>query len=104
HERRFKERVFTGAACEYAAGKGCTASYLAARWAAKEAAAKALGLGLGQFCWREIEIAVTPGGQPTLRLSGQMANLAARLGITRWHVSLTHDRSRALAQVVAEKG
>lgn len=102
HERRLKERVFTVGEWEYAAARGRPAASLAARWAAKEAAAKALGLSLGQFRWREIEVVKAPEGQPALRLWGEMADRAMERGITRWHVSLTHDRSRALALVVAE--
>ena len=74
---------------------------LAARWAAKEAVAKALGTGIGQVAWREIEVLQNDDGCPSLRLHGRAAALAAERGLTRWAVSLAHDGGLALAFVVA---
>ena len=75
---------------------------LAARIAAKEAVAKALGTGIGDVSWKEIEIRVdNPRKRPTLHLHGAAATLAAEMGLTQWDVSLTHSRSHASAMVVA---
>jgi holo-[acyl-carrier protein] synthase len=72
---------------------------LAARLAAKEAAAKAIGLGGVRF--REVEV-VSGGGRPSLLLSGETADAARAAGAERWHVSLSHDGGVATAFVVAE--
>jgi holo-[acyl-carrier protein] synthase len=74
---------------------------LAARFAAKEALAKALGApgGLG---WHDAEVVTEPGGRPSLRITGTVADAAARRGVASWHLSLTHDGGVAIAMVVAE--
>lgn len=95
---RFLRRVFTPG--ELAACGGRPAS-LAARWAAKEAAAKALGTGIGAVSFQEIEVVQADCGCPGLRLYGAAAELAARRGLTDWAVSLAHDGGLALAFVVA---
>jgi holo-[acyl-carrier protein] synthase len=74
---------------------------LAARLAAKEAVAKALGTGIGDVSWREIEIRCGERGRPTLFLHGAAAELAASLGLSHWDVSLTHTVDHAGAVVVA---
>lgn len=75
---------------------------LAARIAAKEAVAKALGTGIGDVSWQEIEIRINnPRKRPTLHLYGAAAQLAAELGLNEWDVSLTHSRTHAAAMVVA---
>lgn len=74
---------------------------LAARFAAKEAVAKALGTGIGIIGWQEIEILRGPNGQPELNLSGAAANLAAQMNLTRWSISLSHTHTHAVAMVVA---
>jgi holo-[acyl-carrier protein] synthase len=74
---------------------------LAARFAAKEALAKALGAPRG-LLWTDAEIRTAPGGRPSLHVSGTIAAAAARLGITHWHLSLTHDAGIATAVVIAE--
>ncbi|WP_374928854.1 holo-ACP synthase [Kytococcus sedentarius] len=73
---------------------------LAARFAAKEAVAKALGSppGLG---FREAEVLRGEHGRPVLRVSGRAAEVAAELGVTRWHLSLSHDGGVAMATVIA---
>jgi holo-[acyl-carrier protein] synthase len=96
--KRFLERVFTPG--ELADAGGSVAS-LAARFAAKEAAAKALGTGIGSVCWKEIEILRGPAGQPFLYLHGAAAEQAASLGLTSWSVSLSHTHAHATAIVVA---
>ena len=95
----FEERVFTPlerSTCCGAPGR------LAARFAAKEATMKALGVGLGAFGFHDVWIERQPSGQPTLRVEGRAAALAVAAGVTRWHVSLTHTDVVAEAVVVAE--
>ena len=98
HGERFLQRVFTVG--ELADCKGQAAS-LAARWAAKEAASKALGTGIGDVGWREIEVLHGPAHQPLLRLHGAAARLAEEQGLTTWSVSLSHSQSHAIAMVAA---
>jgi holo-[acyl-carrier protein] synthase len=98
HGERFLQRVFTPA--ELAASGGRPDS-LAARWAAKEAVAKALGTGIGPVAFREIEVLNDECRCPSLRLTGEAAALAARRGLAQWSVSLAHDGGFALAFVVA---
>jgi holo-[acyl-carrier protein] synthase len=91
-------RLFTEA--EATRGRG-RPHELAARFAAKEATAKALGTGIGAIGWREIEILANPRGKPYIRLHGAAAARAAALGLTSWSVSLTHSTTVAMAMVVA---
>ncbi|MBQ9446686.1 MAG: holo-ACP synthase [Victivallales bacterium] len=78
--------------------------YFAARWAAKEACAKALGTGFGaDFGWKDIEVEKIPSGQPTLRLNGKAKETANKLGINRFHLSSSHVRHYATAIVIADK-
>ena len=74
---------------------------LAARFAAKEAVMKALGVGLGAFPFHDVEVVSLPSGAPSLVLSGRAAALADGLGVAGWRVSLTHTASVAEAVVVA---
>lgn len=74
---------------------------LAARFAAKEAAAKAVGAPRG-WSWHDVEVVVGPGGRPLLHVSGLLARIADTAGVTHWHCSLTHDADLAQAFVVAE--
>lgn len=101
---RFLDRVFTAGERRYAESRGRGSfESLAARFAAKEATMKALGVGWGaRASWREIEVVRAPGGRPELVLTGKAAATAAELGIARLHLALTHTAELALAQVVAE--
>jgi holo-[acyl-carrier protein] synthase len=74
---------------------------LAARFAAKEALAKALGAP-GGLRWQDAEIGRGTGGEPTLRVSGTVAAAAAARGVVRWHLSISHDGGMAVALVVGE--
>ncbi len=94
------DRVFT---TEELAECGGRPSRLAARLAAKEAAAKALGTGIGPVAWHDVATVRRPGGAPHLRLRGRAAALAATSGMSGWTVSLAHDRGTAVA-VVAARG
>jgi holo-[acyl-carrier protein] synthase len=74
---------------------------LAGRFAAKEATAKALGTGIGDVGWQEIEILRGPARQPRLFLHGRASNLADELDLETWSLSLSHTRTHAIALVVA---
>jgi holo-[acyl-carrier protein] synthase len=76
----------------------------AARFAAKEAVLKAMGVGLGACPFREIEVVRAESGAPSLALHGAAAELAASRGIASWHVSLTHTSTMAEALVIAVGG
>ena len=76
---------------------------LAARFAAKEALAKALGAPPG-LLWTDAEVVAGPDGRPELKVSGTVADAAARRGVRHWHVSLSHDGGFATAVVIAEGG
>ena len=101
---RFLERVFTPGEIAYCRRKQKTAAEsFAARFAAKEAGAKALGTGISRgVSWLELEVGREPGGRPLLSLSGRAAERAQSLGITRIVLSLTHSRDVAFAVVVME--
>ncbi len=93
------ERLFTESERATAAGDP---QRLAARFAAKEATMKALGTGIGGFGWHDVELERPPLGAPSLRLSAAALALADRQGVSRWHVSITHTATVAVAMVVAE--
>ncbi len=100
---RFLDRIYTPGEIAYCLRKKDAAESLAARFAAKEAGAKALGTGISRgVSWQEFEVRREPGGKPSLRLSGRAAELAAELGIDRLSLSLTHTRELAMAVVIAE--
>ena len=74
---------------------------LAARFAGKEAVAKALGTGIGMVGWRDIEIRGGEAGRPLLLLHGAAATTSAELGLTQWDISLTHTKTEASAVAIA---
>ena len=96
---RYLQRVYTAGELAYCNGR---IPSLAARWAAKEAVGKALGTGIGDVAWQEIEVVNLPNSQPTLQLHGAAAARAAALGLTSFAVSLSHTKDHAIAFVVAE--
>lgn len=100
----FLRRIYTPAEIAYCQQKKKTAAEsFAARFAAKEAGAKALGTGISRgVTWCELEVLRLPGQRPTLHLSGRAAAIAARLGVRHLAVSLSHTRELALAVVIAE--
>ncbi len=99
----FLQRVYTPGEIAYCQSKRNAAESLAARFAAKEAGAKALGTGISRgVSWREFEVRRLPGQRPELHLSGRAAEIAKGLGIRRLALSLTHSRSVSMAVVVAE--
>lgn len=99
----FLRRVFTPGEIAYCQRKKNSAESLAARFAAKEAGAKALGTGISRGVgWRDFEVRREPGERPELHLSGRAAAIAAGLGVRRVSLSLSHSRSVSVAVVVAE--
>ena len=96
---RLADRLFTEG--ERADAHG-SAARLGARFAAKEAVMKALGVGLGAFALRDVEVVKEASGAPTLRLHRAAAELASRRGVQRWHLSLTHTAITAAAIAIAE--
>jgi len=98
---RFAERCFTEREAAYCRSRAFPAQHFAARFAAKEAVGKALGIGMTR--WREVEV-VRRAGPPSIALSGRYARRADDLGVTGITVSLTHSRGMAAAVAVAEGG
>lgn len=95
---RFCDRFFTER--EQAQCEGRPTS-LAGRFAVKEAVGKALGTGIGDVAWKEIEIINDERGRPQLTLHGAAARLADELGLTEWAISLSHTRTHAVGMAVA---
>ncbi len=103
--KRFLDRIFTAAEQAYCLRKRKAAESLAARFAAKEAGAKALGTGISQGVnWLEIEVLRERSGRPTLRFHGRAAEMAAAMGVANVALSLTHSGDLAMASVVLEDG
>lgn len=100
---RFLERIFTAGEIAYCKRKKNAAESFAARFAAKEAGAKALGTGISRgVTWKEFEVKREASGRPSLHLVGRAAELAEAMGVKRIQLSLTHSRELALAVVVVE--
>jgi holo-[acyl-carrier protein] synthase len=101
---RFLKRVFTAREIAYCSSKKYgSAESFAARFAAKEAAMKAIGTGLRRgVTWHDVEVGREPGGRPTIIFSGKAAEFAAKLGMRRVALSLTHTKQEAMAQVILE--
>lgn len=97
---RLAERCFTEAEAAYCARKPFPPQHFAARFAAKEAVGKALGIGMTR--WREVEVVRNRIGAPSIALQGRYAARAAELGVVNIAVSLTHGRDTAMAFAIAE--
>lgn len=104
HEQRFLDRVFTAGERAYCdAGGKMRVQRFAARFAAKEAVLKVLGTGWSAgIAWTDVEVTREATGQPRVCLHGEAAVYAKRLGITSWHISLSHLKGHALASVIGE--
>ena len=103
HGDAFKTKIFTDAELKEGETRKNHFQYFAGRWSAKEAVAKALGCGFGSKCgWRDIEIINNGEGKPELTLNGTALKTADELGITGYHVSISHEEHYACATVVAE--
>lgn len=98
HGERLLQRIYTPQEVSECRGR---LPSLAARFAAKEAVAKALGTGIGLVGWREIEIRLGELGQPVLHLHGAAAERAQALGLANWSISLSHSQDHAIALAVA---
>jgi holo-[acyl-carrier protein] synthase len=98
HGKHYLERIYTAAEL---AQSGKRTESLAGRFAAKEAVAKALGSGIGDVAWKEIEILGDEQNAPTLKLYGAAQQKAKELGLTSWSLSISHSLSHAVAFVVA---
>ena len=100
---RFRDRVFTPAEIAYCESRASRFASYAARFAAKEAVMKALGTGwAGGVGWHDIEITNDEAGAPSVRLSGIALERFQNLGARRIHLSLSHARDLAIAQVIFE--
>jgi holo-[acyl-carrier protein] synthase len=102
---RFAERVFTDAERAYCDSRGAVAAqHYAARFAAKEAALKALQTGWrGGISWQDIEIASRESGAPYLIFTGQVLKVFEKFGATATHLSISHTTQHAIAQVILER-
>jgi holo-[acyl-carrier protein] synthase len=104
HAARLLKKVFSPIEVFHSAGRRNRAQHLAARFAAKEAAMKALGTGLSQgLTWHDFEVRTDDSGAPLLVVTGAAATIARRRGIRSWTVSLTHTRLHAAAVVIATR-
>lgn len=97
------ERLFTAEERRYALAKKDPAPHLAARFAAKEAFLKALGLGLRQgLSWQDLEVVRDELGKPSLTVTGRAAEILTECGVTTCHLSYSHDGDYASATVILE--
>jgi holo-[acyl-carrier protein] synthase len=100
---RFLRRVYTDREIAYCTRRRASAESFAARFAAKEAGAKALGTGISRgVTWNEFQVGRHPAGRPILELSGRAALLAKELGVKTISLSLSHTGSLAMATVMME--
>jgi holo-[acyl-carrier protein] synthase len=102
---RFAERVFTPAERDYCDSRGAvSAQHYAARFAAKEAAFKALQTGWrGGISWQDVEVSARESGAPFLIFTGQVLTVFQKFGATATHLSISHTSEHAIAQVVLER-
>lgn len=101
HGERFNRRFFTAQEQAYCRGR---ADRLAGRFAVKEAVAKALGTGIGDVNWTDIEVVCDARGRPELVLHDRARRLAEGLGLTQWAISLSHTDTHAIGFAVAQSG
>jgi holo-[acyl-carrier protein] synthase len=100
---RFLRRIYTAGEIRYCDSKANRAERYAARFAAKEAAMKALGTGWNHGVrWRDCEVVRPPGKRPTIVFHGKAAEIAAAMGVKNTALSLTHTEEQAIAQVILE--
>lgn len=101
--RRFLDRIFTPGEIRYCESKANRVERYAARFAAKEAAMKALGTGWNRGVrWRDCEVARVPGQRPTMIFHGRAGEFAARLGAKNAALSISHTAEQAIAHVILE--
>jgi holo-[acyl-carrier protein] synthase len=100
---RFLQRIYTAGEIRYCDSKANRAERYAARFAAKEAAMKALGTGWSHGVrWQDCEVTRLPGGRPTIEFHGKAGEIAAQLGVNHAALSLSHTAEQAIAQVILE--
>jgi holo-[acyl-carrier protein] synthase len=100
---RFLQRIYTAGEIRYCDSKANREERYAARFAAKEAAMKALGTGWSHGVrWRDCEVVRLPGGRPTIAFHGKAREIAARLGVKNAALSISHTAEQAIAQVILE--
>jgi holo-[acyl-carrier protein] synthase len=105
HGELFLNRVFTPEEILYCRSRKQATQHFTGRWAAKEAALKALGTGwVRGISWRDVEVCNEPGGKPTMAVRGGAQEVAQQLGVTRMLVTISHCRTHATACVVAVGG
>ena len=101
--QRFLERIFTEGEMNYCDSKANRVERYAARFAAKEAAMKALGTGWNHGVrWRDCEVVRMPGGRPTIAFHGRAGEFAVKLGVKNAALSISHTEEQAIAQVILE--
>ena len=101
---RFKNKVFTQKEIDYCHSQADPAKHFAARFSVKEAVLKCFGTGMtGGILWKDIEVDKKKSGQPTLNLYGKGKGLFNQLKLKHIHISITHDKSYAVAHAIAEK-
>ena len=101
--KRFVERIYTPGEIAYVERKANRYERYAGRFAAKEAGMKAIGTGWRRGVrWQDFEVANLPSGRPVLRLHGEAARIAERLGVTSVQLSITHTAELGMAHVILE--
>ncbi|MCP4462848.1 MAG: holo-[acyl-carrier-protein] synthase [Planctomycetaceae bacterium] len=102
HDELFLRRVYTPLEIEYCGGRKSALQHYAGRWAAKEAALKALGTGWSRgIKWTDMEVSNLMGGKPELRIHGVASDIAEEMGIQEMQISISHCQSYAVAYVIA---
>ncbi len=105
HDELFLRRVYTPLEIEYCGGRKSALQHYAGRWAAKEAALKALGTGWSRgIKWTDMEVSNLMGGKPELRIHGVASEIATEMGIQEMQISISHCQSYAVAYVIAIGG
>jgi len=101
---RFKKKIFTQKEIDYCHSQADPAKHFAARFTVKEAVLKCFGTGLtGGILWKDIEVGKLNSGQPVLNLHGNGKKLFNQLNLKHIHISITHDKTYAVAHAIAEK-
>lgn len=104
HSDRFVGRILTNAEREYVLRHRDPTERLAGRWAAKEAAFKALGTGLDKgLRWQDVEVLPNADGKPELTFHGKASDITRALEANRIHVSISHSQLVAMAEVILER-
>ncbi len=100
---KFEDRLFTTREIDYCRSKPDPSKHFAGRFAAKEAILKSLGTGMAEgIAWKDLEILTQESGQPVLHMTGKGKDIFDSLNLKQIHISISHDKSFAIAQAVAE--